>query len=363
MYNIVEYVKKQLNTFDENDFNSVDSLVLAWMSYVKYPTEIVEQNNMRGIKIKDLYLAEYFDDMFLNVYDEPDSREIFANLAASPRYRNIEIKQYRVIFNRNEEKQFAAATFKLKDGLHYVSFRGTDSTIVGWKEDFNMAYTYSVPAQIEAVKYLEEVMENIEGDFLVGGHSKGGNLAVYSVINCEDKYKERVKKVYSHDGPGFHSEVLQSEEFLKIANKIENTVPQSSVFGMILENQENYNIVKSNKLTFWQHNPFSWMIEGEEFVKVENLAPSARFFDSTISDWMYSKTREERELFIDTLFEIFEKTDANTFKDISDDWQKNAPILFENVSNVDNETKEFVKETVVALIKIAFKNVPELFKK
>lgn len=105
------------------------------------------------------------------------------------------------------------------------------------------------------------------------------------------------------------------------------------------------------------------MIEGDDFVKVDSLAAGARYFDSTISDWMYSKTREERELFIDTLFEIIETTDAKTFKDISNQWSKNAPLIFNTAANVDDETKSFIKSTVVELIKTAFKNVPELFKK
>ncbi len=363
MINITQYVKDELHTFDEKPFNPVDSLILAWMSYIKYPYSIVVPNSFNGIKIKDLYLAEHFDVMFKRVYDEPASREIFSYLACNPRYRNIEVKGYRVTFDKDEEKQFAAATFKLKEGLHYVSFRGTDATIVGWKEDFNMAYSYAVPAQVEAANYLNDVMKQIKGDILIGGHSKGGNLAVYAAINCDDKYKSRIKKIYSHDGPGFHKEVLESEDFLKIGDKIEKTVPQSSVFGMILESQENFNIVKSNKMSFWQHNPFSWMIEGDDFVKVDSLAAGARYFDSTISDWMYSKTREERELFIDTLFEIIETTDAKTFKDISNQWSKNAPLIFNTAANVDDETKSFIKSTVVELIKTAFKNVPELFKK
>ena len=171
--------------------------------------------------------------------------------------------------------QFAAMTFDLPDGSSYIAFRGTDATIVGWKEDFNMAFQYPVPSQAEAADYLNEAARHCRGKLYVGGHSKGGNLAVYAAANCRPDVSARLARVFSHDGPGFLEQALQSEAFRQVLPKIEKTLPQSSMIGMLLEHQENYKIVKSSSISIWQHNPFSWEINGDDFSYRAPIPPMA----------------------------------------------------------------------------------------
>jgi len=183
------------------------------------------------------------------------------------------------------EKQFCAVTIFLNEDTAYIAFRGTDVTLVGWKEDFNMAFKSPVPSQEEAVRYVAEVAENFKGKLLLGGHSKGGNLAVYVYAKLNRQLKDRIIKVYSHDGPGFKENAIDTLELESSQKIVEKTVPQSSVIGMLLESQEQYSIVKSNRTGLLQHDPFSWVIEGDHFIFVERLTKNAKYMDKSLHNW------------------------------------------------------------------------------
>lgn len=359
MNNIVTYAQTMFDTFDHTPMNEVDSLILSWFSYLHLPYG----DDWESISLMDLYKAEFFDEMFLNVYEPESSKQLFAALVASPRFRNIRICGYVQHSDPEIEKQFAAVTIHLDSNHSYISFRGTDSTLLGWKEDFNMAFTYPVPAQREAAAYLMVAARHCCGKLYLGGHSKGGNLAVFAAATSEGSVKGRIEAVYSHDGPGFLESVLESEKYKSIEHLVHKTLPQSSTVGMLMEHQENFKIIKSSRFSFWQHDPFSWIIENQDFVHMDALKPDARYVDRTINTWMMSHTREERELFIDTLFGLIETTDAQTFYDLRVDWQKNFLTMLKAAKEVDPETKKFLVQTVKGLIALSFKNFPVVLKK
>nr|WP_238473040.1 Mbeg1-like protein [Desulforamulus profundi] len=110
----------------------------------------------------------------------------------------------------------------------------------------------------------------------IGGHSKGGNIAVYSSIKCRQSVQKRITHVFSHDGPGFRDEVFQCHEYLIIKDRINKILPQSSIIGMLLQNQEHYSVVKSNRIWFMQHDSFSWLIDGSDFQYAQSVK-KARF--------------------------------------------------------------------------------------
>ena len=185
MNNIITYTQENLTTFEQIPFNSVDSLVLSSAAYIHFPDIIPEVSGWKGIRLQELYLAEFFEEMFHNIPLKEDTKQLFFALAASPRFRNIRVMGYVEQFDLVSEKQFSATTFMVHPGLYYIAFRGTDSTLIGWKEDFNMSFQESVPAQRLAVKYVQEFCEVNSAPLYLGGHSKGGNLAIlrrYGII-------------------------------------------------------------------------------------------------------------------------------------------------------------------------------------
>ena len=360
MRNIITYAEETLATFDRQPFNRVDSLILSWAAYLRLPEERLEAHDWRGVRLGDLFRAEDFGCLFQRHWDVPSSRKLLTALAASPRFRDIRAMDYTQQMDAGLEKQFAAVTFQWEDRWGYIAFRGTDSTLVGWKEDFNMAFQYPVPSQEAAQRYLAQAAKHCKGELRVGGHSKGGNLAVYAAAHSAQEVQERLVRVYSHDGPGFLAAVLQSGEFQAIASRLDKTLPQSSLVGMLLEQQENFRIVKSDRVGLWQHDPFSWQVEGNDFCLQEELTPDAQYLDKTLNRWISSLTTAERERFVDSLYALVDAAHIETLAQLRAQWQESVPAILKAASQLDPDTKEFLFQTGMALVALGVKNFPEL---
>ncbi len=357
MENMTSYAEKEFRTFEELPFHEVDSLILSWLSYIRWP--IPETDNMEeSYPIWKMFRAEYFAEMFSNIKDKESTKQLLTAVVASPRYRNIRIWAYESKTDLEKEMQYAAVTFILSEKQVYVAYRGTDSTFVGWKEDLNMAFQCPVPSQELAAEYLTKICKNTSANLLVGGHSKGGNVAIYAAAHNTD-YLNRIEKIYSHDGPGFLKETIESPNFLLIKDKIAKTVPQSSIIGMLLEQHENYQIVQSNEKSFWQHNPFTWCIEDGKFCPVEEFTKDAVFINNAVHSWLADISREERERFIDLIYELSENVEVDNFLDFGKDLQSNIPKIMDYFKDYDKETKNFMLQLLQSLVMYSLKSIPE----
>ena len=357
MNNIITYTRDNLNTFDSLPFNSVDSLILSSAAYFRFPESIPEIINWKGIRLLELYRAEYFQEMFRNVPLTGSARQLFYAMAASPRFRNIRIMGYTEQFDLQTEKQFSAVTFQLQPNLYYIAYRGTDSTLIGWKEDFNMAFQSPIPSQEEAVRYMEKAALYCPGKLLTGGHSKGGNLAVYASAMCRENVQYRIQQIFSHDGPGFLENTLQSNEFQKIAGRIFKTIPQSSVVGMLLENQEDFQIVRSNSTGLLQHDQYTWEIENYAFIYIKTLTKDAAYTDKILTDWLKQISPDDRERFVDALFSVLNANQMHTLNDLRTDWQAAIPASLHAAAHLDNDTKKFLLHALTKLAAMGIKNM------
>ena len=357
--NICTYVENNLDTFAERPLCEVDSLVLSWFSNFRLEA-LGEQLNgwditsERAPRLCDALRAECFDGLF-DLWDPESCKRLLQAMAASPRFRDIRVGGFRLSRDTPDEgwpKQFAAVTLLLDDGTAYLAFRGTDATFDGWREDFNMTFARPVPAQAEAFVYLLDAAQACPAAPLVlGGHSKGGNLAVYAAAEAPAEIRERIARVYSHDGPGFDAEFLVSEGFCAIAGRVDKTLPQSSVVGMMLENQEDYSIVRSTSVGIFQHDPFSWVVEGQSFVEVEGLSAGARHVDAALNDWICGRTPAERDRFTSELFGLLGATNATTMAEAREHWRTLLPAMATAVADMDPETRRFMLRTVGALVR------------
>lgn len=358
MKNIITYTQSTLETFDQRPFRSVDSLVLASASYIHFPRELKELESFQGIRLQELYRAEYFDEMFANIplFSE-DTKKLFFAMAASPRFRDIRVKAYTEQYDLVNEKQFSAVTFQISPQLCYIAFRGTDSTLIGWKEDFNMAFQSPIPSQEEALRYIEKAAIYCSGKLYVGGHSKGGNLAVYASAMCRENVQTRIERVFSHDGPGFLESTLQSTEFTNISERVEKTLPQSSIIGMLLEHQESFQIVKSNKTGLWQHDQFTWLVEDHDFVYIEKLTKEAKYADRTLTDWLKKISETDRERFVDSLYSVLSANNLTNLDDLRSNWQTVIPTTIHAATQLDGDTKKFLLHALKELAALGIKNV------
>lgn len=358
MRNMVDYTENEMNRLEKKALNPVDSLILSQLSYMRFQSMIPAlTDRAESVKIRDLLQAEHFDTLFSGVWDSQSSKKLLFALAASPRFRDLGVNFYVDILDAGLEKQFAALTCFLNKKMMYVAFRGTDSSLTGWKEDFNMAFKSPVPSQQSAVRYLEEVASRRPGEIIVGGHSKGGNLAVYSAMNCSRAVQDRIVKIYSHDGPGFRDDVFHTEEFRRISDRIHKTIPQSSLIGMLLENQENYYVVESKSFGLLQHDPFSWVAAEDDFRILRQLSVGTQYRNRTLNDWIAALSNEQREVFTDTLYAVLSSGDAATFAQLGAEWQRSIPAMLTAVKNIDPETKAVVLDILKELAVIAVKNI------
>lgn len=212
MGNIISYVKENgFLTFDAMDFNEVDSLVLSQLSYLCFDS-FIESVPKFDITFKNLAEKENRKELFKNIRTPKQNHRLLDAVAESERFGNIGIGIYVNEIEKEIEKQFSAVTFKLSSEKYYIAFRGTDKSLIGWKEDFNMSYLKNVPAQDSALCYFKSAAEELDGVFILGGHSKGGNLSVYAAANADEDEFLRIEKIYNHDGPGFRDDTLSQEK-------------------------------------------------------------------------------------------------------------------------------------------------------
>ncbi len=290
-----------------------------------------------------------------NIQDKTVLKEdvpFLEEIAKCPRFRNLPIHAYENKIDPEQQSQFSAITVELGKNLHYVAFRGTDSTLVGWKEDFNMGFMTPVPSQKMAVKYLEKVAKQFSGPMIVGGHSKGGNLAVFASAFCAPALQKRIRTVYNFDGPGFEQKILDTKGYQRICGRVKTFVPQSSVVGMILFHEEEYTTIHSNRPTgFLQHDTFSWEVERDHFLHLESVDPGSQILDSALKTWLSNMTYEQREKFIEAIYQILLETNAQTTKDLEGNWFANAKSVLKSIKNLDEDTRKAVGQALGNLMR------------
>ena len=358
MANVCDYVRWRGDlTLEQSEFNEIDNLILARFSYFPFD-KIIRENEIATIK----ELSRRFSNQ--DVTKLPilwkDDVELFPLMGNSKRFGGMLATKYINKIDAEQEKQFSAITVLMPDGTIYVSYRGTDNTIVGWKEDFNMSFKSHIASQISAKQYLEEIAKEYPSSkIIIGGHSKGGNIAVYAATFASKEVKDRIINVYNNDGPGFCEDVIETAEYQEILPRVHTYIPQSSIIGRLMNHKEKYTIVESVQRGIMQHDLYSWQVLGKEFITLKKLTNESEFIDKTIKDWLENVEPEKREQVIDAVFEILNTTEAQTMKELKANWFANAKTILGTYKNIDSDTKEMVWQTVNELLKVAKNNIFE----
>ena len=333
-----------------NGFNEADGAVLARFAYIPFeyfqtpPTQgLVTLRTLAEMSLNDARLDR---DGRWKLRD----RELMAALAASRRFGELEAGWY---FNRFDEKlqtQFSAITVKLSPDTCLLAFRGTDNTIVGWKEDLNMSYLCPIPGQRTAAEYAQAVAERVGGRLLFCGHSKGGNLAVYAGAFCGQAVQARLDAIYNYDGPGFFDNILESPGYRAVCGRIHTFIPQFSVVGMLLGRDDSSAVVHSGENGLHQHDMYSWEIRGPRFVKLGTVTGGSKFVDSALKGWITQMTPEQFELFADAIYKIMEDTNARTLHQMRENLVGTILSIAHSVGDMDEATRRAVIECVKLLV-------------
>ncbi|MBO4980895.1 MAG: DUF2974 domain-containing protein [Lachnospiraceae bacterium] len=355
MGTIIDYLKEYGDCpLTEMGFNDVDSLVLCQLSYLKFDGIVPDvRENKPAVTLEEISHHADYEKLFADVRFEKENRALFEAMLSGRRYRKLRLNCYINLVEKEWETQFSAVTCILGEGTIYIAFRGTDETIVGWKEDFNMAFLDPVPGQSYAVKYLNMVAGKLHNPIILGGHSKGGKLAVYSAMKCVPRVREHIRKIYSMDGPGFRPEVLRNCRYDLIADRVVKILPHSSLIGMIFERDIRYEVVESNTFGLAQHDPYTWKVEGRHFVKVGDVYERRKFMNDTLNEWILSLDEERLKAFVDTLYQVISAAEAENLIEFTADWKKSMNRVVAALREVDEETARMLREVVGALFDIA----------
>lgn len=358
MADIIDYIDQYGGkTLEQMPFNEIDSLVLSRVSYIPF-AEVVSAYASQKINVLSAFKE------FLRLHSNPykavlwhDDVPLMAAMAESKRFKNMRLFGYKNILDHKREMQFAAVTVDMGNGQLFVSFRGTDDTFLGWKEDLNMSFLPVIPSQQEGVEYFNYICENTKGEIITGGHSKGGTIAIYAVANCKSGYSKRVSAIYCHDSPGFTEKVYREIAERGVMELVYRYVPQSSIVGMLFYNDARYEIIKSSQMGFMQHDIYSWEIDGKSFKHIKSATKSSMFFDRTIKIWMDNMTFEERQKVIDAIYDIFDKTDAKTIGQLTDNWFENSKTILRSFKNLDYRTRGVILASLFTLVKAIKTNI------
>lgn len=366
MANILDYIKWRGDLdFEQSEFNNVDNLIFSRFAYL--PLDNLFESVNEIITIKQAY-ARYInkviqEEKILQKEDE----DLFPALVSSKRFGNLKITKYINNVSKKEEKQFSAVTILLPDNTMYISYRGTDNTIVGWKEDFNISLDIDIPSQKEATKYLEKVYLDLQKNMRIGGHSKGGNLAIYASIFCSENIKPYIIKVYNNDGPGLSKKLTETIEYKQGLSKISSFVPQTSIIGKLMYHEEKYYIVKSTQKGIMQHDLYSWQVEGKDFLYLKEITNESEFVDEVIKEWTTKITPNQRKEFINIVYNIIKETNSETLYEMSKNRFKTVGAVIKAYHATNKKNKQIITQTLSDLFEITrnnvFKNINEKLKK
>lgn len=358
MPNMIDYLAWRGDiTFHSSALNEVDNLIFCDLTYLNF-SGILSDSFLYGIPLSELA------DLFASSkdFDEKSKTgmlinskvvELLSIAGKTERFKDCIVRGFTDIIDEKKEKQFAALTFTYMKNHHFIAFRGTDDTLIGWKEDFNMAFLDAVPSQLESVRYANRAMSVLRGSFILGGHSKGGNLASYAAACALPRYGKKIKAVYNNDGPGFQASVLAKPNFQRMTKRIHTLIPQSSIVGLLLEHEEGFTVIESTETGIMQHDPFSWQVMGNKFIESTSLSKESIFLDKTLKAWLSQLPAKDRELFIDAFFDVLETTQAKTLSDLANNWIKYSGAILKAFAAMDSSTRDVIKKSFHLLIEVA----------
>ena len=359
MTNILDYLKWRGDlSFSQDPPNQVDALIFSGLVYLRFGPRVTDASGT-------VTLREAAEEFFSLPDCENRARAkndllLLRAAADSHRFGESLLFLYREQFIPEEDTQFAAVTFLLPDGTMMLSFRGTDNTLVGWKEDFSMSFRQIIPAQLLALNYTHDVWAAHTAPMRLCGHSKGGNLAVFAAARSSPMIQQWIRGVFNNDGPGFSEYMIGDPGYAAMVPRIRTFVPQSSIIGMIMEHEEPYTIIRSNQVGIMQHDLFSWEVLGRDFLPMEEITADSRFLNRTIRNWLDSMDLSQRSQMVDVIFGLLSTGDVTEASEII---QPKNVLNYVKALEADEETRKKVSGICQALMEAAKKARQEMSRK
>lgn len=360
MGNLITYVQQYgAQTFEDKSLTDIDVLVLTEIAYLPFDeivpksfdvTEAISLNQL-GKEFEQIKEKEQELNPFMITSERIELLEI---VSKSQRYKEIKVFGFMNDIDDERTKQFAAVCYQWEEENRWIIFRGTDETLIGWKEDFMMTYSDLIPAQTDAIEYLKKQAETFSGTLNVSGHSKGGNLSLYASAMQEETVQNRIGQIYCWDSPGVHRSILGTEGYQRVVSKAKRYIPQDSIVGMMLESQVPYQIIESQGSGISQHSALMWNIEEDHFVELTELTKNSQLTDQTFKQWTEVVSDEDLKLFFDTFFELIFEMGVETVNDVYYNFRMYMQKFFEKAYQMNPEKREVLLRVGHLLFQIRY---------
>ena len=352
MANMVDYLAWRGDIpFEAAPWNEIDALLIATLSYLNFHGG----RDPKGWTLEEMARINLLQEGTTNSFI--GRKKAFEGMASGARFRDCRLHHAIALTDAEIGMQFSAMCLDLPDGSMCVAFRGTDNTVVGWREDFDMAYTTRVPAQEAAILYLRRAAALSKAPLRLVGHSKGGNLAVYAAAFASKRVQDRIESIISYDGPGMNRETSQSEGYLRIKDKIRSFIPQTSIIGLLMDFYEPYTVVRSTASGISQHDPMTWKIYGPQFETLSSVDQTAIVVRDTLHEWLQNSTPEQRADFVDALFGMVETTKVTRMSELTGEKLRTMMTMVGNRKEVDPETRRVFTRLMAQAVSLGFGNV------
>lgn len=360
MANIIDYLKWRGDiTFEQVKLGEVDNLLLSLLAFIDFTGIVSADPSATPVTIKQAAMQFFFEnDIKKNqrpgLIISPHIYKMFRMMAETKRFGNLQLTAFVNEIDLQEEKQFCALTIRLKNSLSYISIRGTDDTIVGWKEDFNLLFLDEIPSQRRVVQYVNAVCASQTGNFYIGGHSKGGHLALYAAVKCSEN-ANRIVAAFSNDGPGFSQAFIESHEYKAAEPKLHVYMPQNSIVGMFFTNTERRRVVKSKQVGVFQHDAVSWEVMGANFVRVQKLSQGVAN-TALLNEKLNALPLVARKHIVDVLFGMLESTGVKTLSELNARSLKHMITMIKTFNDLDKREQELMLLLIAELLDLRLLN-------
>ena len=352
MANMIDYlVWRGELTLEASPWNEVDGLLLATLSYLNFHGI----QHPKGWTLEEL---KRIDALIPSTNSShPQRKQAFEGMADSIRFGKSRVHHFIAMTDETKSMQFSAMCVDLPDGTMGIAFRGTDNTLIGWREDFNMAYQTRVPGQIAAAYYLTRAAQVTDRPLRVTGHSKGGNLAVYAAASVAPEVQDRILSLQTYDG--MNREISSGEGYARIRDKIQSYIPQTSIIGLLMDYYQPYTVVKSTAGGISQHDPMTWQVYGRHFEELPSIDRTASLICETLHEWLQNSTPEQRGAFVDAMFQMADGINATKMSDITNEKLRSALKMFGTRKEIDPELRRIFSRLTAQAVTLGFGNVME----
>lgn len=369
MAHLIDYLEKVENlTFDQEPLNILDKVCINEIGYLTYEKWLTASDLKKPINLHDFAEGKELNPDYSFMVTK-ERVELAEAIVRSRRFASLSLSNYRSVLDKEVEKQFAAMIFSLPElDYHQLVFRGTDDSVIGWKEDFQLTYSREIPAHRSAMTFLEDHLPNLSGCITISGHSKGGNLALYSAIQCSIALREKISELLLLDSPGLMKSLLEKPSYQELKAKMTVVRPQDSVVGVMLYWDRPAQLVAAEGIGFAQHNALTWKVDltTNDFVYVYQPTDLSQRLEETFQEWIETLPNQELKQVCDLVFDTILDSGIESLDDIGIQALPQLGQMLQEFGNLSDKQKKVLQDGFNQLLWIFWKsgnkksNLPKL---